>query len=115
MSRAENITWNHDSLCNNHPLNKNRAFIGTASTITSTNCGTGMYTICPTVHRNMRAWKITLIDAFDDLLVICSTMRMEVRSCGTSWTRKHILLKLWSGYVNDMLHRVTAKEAQPIR
>ena len=63
----------------------------------------------------MRAWKITLIEVNDDLFVICSTMRMEVRSCGTSLTRKHILLKLWSGYVNEMLHRVTAKEVQPLR
>ena len=65
-SRAENITWNHDSLCDNHLIDKKRAFTGTASKITSTNCGTGMYTICPTVHCSMRAWKITLIDVFDE-------------------------------------------------
>ena len=74
-----------------------------------------MYTICPTVHCSMRAWKITLIEVFVDLFVICSKERMEVRSCGTSWTRKHILLKLWSGHVNDMLHGVTVTEAQPPR
>ena len=74
-----------------------------------------MYTICPTMHCSVRAWKITLIDVFDDLFMICSAMRMEVRSCGTSFTRKHIVLKLWSGHVNDMLHGVTAKEAQPLR
>ena len=70
-----------------------------------------MYTICPTVHCSMRAWKIILIEVFDDLFVICSTMHMKVRSCGTSLTRKHILLKLWSGYVNGMLHRVTSKRS----
>ena len=74
-----------------------------------------MYTICPTVRCSMRAWKITLIEVLDDLLVICSTMRMEVRSLGTSLTRKHALLKLWSGYVNDMLHGVTVREAQLLR
>ena len=25
MSRAQNITWNHDSLCNNHLLNKKKS------------------------------------------------------------------------------------------
>ena len=102
MSRAENITWNHDSLCNNHLLDKTRAFIGTASTITSTNCGTGMYTIYFTVHCSMRAWKITLIDVFAFFFRYL-------------FDNAHGSTFLWNGHVNDMLHGVTVREAQLLR